>query len=86
YAFNDLAWTSANCHIQWWCFPCVMCIYERVAMLGVGGAALFGTLFVGNGFNRYVATNCGGVPFFYRIGIFSVDLGRTPYFPAIRDS
>ncbi|MCG6301649.1 disulfide bond formation protein DsbB [Vibrio vulnificus] len=24
--------------------PCVMCIYERVAMLGVGGAALFGLI------------------------------------------
>ncbi|WP_428773708.1 disulfide bond formation protein DsbB [Vibrio sp.] len=24
--------------------PCVMCIYERIAMLGIGGAALFGVL------------------------------------------
>lgn len=34
--------------------PCVMCIYERIAMLGVGVAALFGIIAPTNGGIRWV--------------------------------
>ncbi|RJX71923.1 disulfide bond formation protein DsbB [Vibrio sinensis] len=34
--------------------PCVMCIYERVAMLGIGAAALFGLIAPSNGVIRWV--------------------------------
>ncbi|MDR9829539.1 disulfide bond formation protein DsbB [Vibrio sp. FNV 38] len=34
--------------------PCVMCIYERVAMLGITGAALLGALAPGNSLVRWL--------------------------------
>ncbi|NAW97443.1 MULTISPECIES: disulfide bond formation protein DsbB [unclassified Vibrio] len=34
--------------------PCVMCIYERVAMLGIGGAALLGLIAPNNPIVRWI--------------------------------
>ncbi|MFC3023448.1 disulfide bond formation protein DsbB [Vibrio zhugei] len=34
--------------------PCVMCIYERIAMLGIGGAALIGAIAPNNRVFRWV--------------------------------
>jgi disulfide bond formation protein DsbB len=35
--------------------PCVMCIYERIAMLGIGGAALIGLIAPNNAMIRGIA-------------------------------
>ncbi|HAS6347673.1 TPA: disulfide bond formation protein DsbB [Vibrio vulnificus] len=40
--------------------PCVMCIYERVAMLGVGGAALFGLIAPNNPLVRWLGLAAWG--------------------------
>ncbi|MCW8335708.1 disulfide bond formation protein DsbB [Vibrio sp. SCSIO 43135] len=40
--------------------PCVMCIYERVALLGVGGAALIGLTSPNNPFVRWLGLAAWG--------------------------
>ncbi|EGQ9280047.1 disulfide bond formation protein DsbB [Vibrio vulnificus] len=40
--------------------PCVMCIYERVAMLGVGGAALIGLIAPNNPLVRWLGLAAWG--------------------------
>ncbi|MFD2177273.1 disulfide bond formation protein DsbB [Veronia pacifica] len=41
--------------------PCVMCIYERVAMFGIAGAALIGLFAPNNAFFRWGGIICWGV-------------------------
>ncbi|ROV58882.1 disulfide bond formation protein DsbB [Vibrio ponticus] len=40
--------------------PCVMCIYERVAMMGIGGAAIIGLIAPQNGVVRWVGLAAWG--------------------------
>ncbi|MDD1781341.1 disulfide bond formation protein DsbB [Enterovibrio sp. ZSDZ35] len=41
--------------------PCVMCIYERVAMLGVVGAGLLGMIAPANGLMRWLSLSAWGI-------------------------